>query len=457
MTRVAAHINDAAITLFRDDRIAYREPGFALLDDRDLITGTEAFANARVHPRRVQHRYWTNLTTTPLEVQRFSHLSAADLVSRQLEQMWSVGGRDATELVVAVPAYMDTTHLGLFLGIAGELDLPVIAMVDAAVAATRREYRSAVPVHIDMGLHVTTLSRLTQPGHVQVERVEVLQDCGLYTLYDAWLNTLAEAFVQQSRFDPLHTAETEQMLLNSLPAWLAQAAQRDRVELELQYGGISHKAEVESLALIGAAAPIYQPITSKLRALCRAGDTPAIQVTDRIARLPGLPEMLKARVGGEVFVLEPGATARGALARIRDIPAKGSSVSLRRHLAWDQSAARVESDETARVHAGVPTHLLFGSKAYAIAASPPLALGTQTADGERTIALGTDMPGISRRHCSVSLRDGQCVLEDHSRYGTFLNGHRIDGSTVLQVGDSLRVGSPGYEFHMITTDEAYGT
>lgn len=457
MSRVAAHINDAAITLFREDRIAYREPGFALLDDRNLITGSEAFAGARVHPRSVQHRYWTNLTTTPLPVQRFSHLSAADLVSRQLEQMWAAGGESAAELIVAVPAYMDTTHLGLFLGIAGELNLPVVAMVDAAVAATRREYRDAVPVHIDMSLHATTLTRLAQTGRVQVERVEVLQDCGIHALYDAWLNTLAEAFVQQSRFDPLHTAETEQMLLNELPAWLTQAAHRDRIELRIRYGGIDHEAEVESLALIGAAAPIYQPIASKLRALYRAGETPAIQVTDRVARLPGLPEMLKARVGGEVFVLEPGATARGALARLRETPRPAGGISLRRHLPWDQSATEVESDDTTQVRAGVPTHLLFGSKAYAIAASPPLALGTQAADGERTIALGSDMPGISRRHCSVSLRDGQCVLEDHSRYGTFLNGHRIDGSTILQVGDSLRVGSPGYEFHLITTDEAYGT
>jgi hypothetical protein len=443
--------------LLRGERIVYREPGFALLDDRDLTTGNEAFANARIHPRRVQHRYWSNLETTPLEVQRFSHLSAADLASRQLEQMWRAGGGNAGELVVAVPAYMDTKHLGLFLGIAGELKLPVVALVDAAVAATRRHYKDAVPVHIDMGLHATTLTRLSQPGQAQLERVEVLQDSGIYALYDIWLNVLAEAFVQQSRFDPLHTAETEQMLLNNLAQWLAQAAHHERVQLELQYRGIRHDAEIESLALIGAAAPVYQPIASKLRALYRAEDTPAIQVTDRVARLPGLPEMLKARVGGEVFVLEPGATARGALARIREISGRGSSVSLRRHLPWDQSEVAVERDEMARLHAGVPTHLLFGSKAYTIAASPALVLGSQSDGGERTIALGSDMPGISRRHCSVSLRNGQCVLQDHSRYGTFLNGHRIDGSTVLQVGDSLRVGSPGYEFHLITTDEAYGT
>ncbi|HWM28073.1 MAG TPA: FHA domain-containing protein [Woeseiaceae bacterium] len=456
MTRIAAHINDAAITVLSGERIVYREPGFALLDAREFTSGNEAFAKARINPRRIQHRYWSNLTTEPLTVHGFSHLTAADLVSRQLEQMWRAGGSDADELVVAVPAYMDAQQLGLFLGIASELELPVVAMVDAAVAATRREYRNAVPVHIDMGLHATVLTRLAQPDRAQFDRAEVMQDSGLYALYDIWLNALAQVFVQQSRFDPLHTAETEQMLLDNLARWLAQAARKERVQLQLPYAGIDHTAEIESLVLIGAAAPVYQQIASRLRALYRAGDTPAIQVTDRIARLPGLPELLKARVGGEVFVLEAGATARGALARVSEGSAKGSGISLRRQLFWDRSATEVERDETAPAHAAVPTHLLFGSKAYAVAALP-LVLGSQPDDGERTIALGTGMPGISRRHCSVKLQDGHCVLEDHSRYGTFLNGYRIDGSTVLQVGDFLRIGSPGFEFHLITTDEAYGT
>ena len=66
------------------------------------------------------------------------------------------------------------------------------------------------------------------------------------------------------------------------------------------------------------------------------------------------------------------------------------------------------------------------------------------------------MPGVSRRHCSLQQVNGQCVVEDFSRYGTFLNGHRIDGSSVLQIGDSLRIGSPGYEFRLITTEEHGG-
>ena len=299
------------------------------------------------------------------------------------------------------------------------------------------------------------LTRLTQPGMVQTERTEVLDSCGIFALYDAWLHTVANAFVQQSRFDPLHTAETEQMLLNRLGGWIKEASRQDQVEMEMESGGITYQASIESLALTGSAAPIYQQIANKLRALFRAEDIPAIQVTDRIALLPGLTDMLKARVGGEVFVLEPGATARGALARCRGHSGAESGVSLIRKLPWDQSAIDIGHHANDQSATGTPTHLLFGHTAYAIGNSP-LVLGSEESNDERVIELATEMPGVSRRHCSLSRQNGQCVLEDHSRYGTFLNGNRIDGSSIMQVGDALRIGSPGFEFQLITTDEQNG-
>ena len=454
MSRLALYPNDAGVTLLDERGIRYREPGFALLEDEDLITGNAAFRNARVHPRRIQHRYWSQLATTPLTDRRFEHLSAADLVSRQIEQLWRAAEPGDREIVIAVPGYMPAESLGLLLGIATEIGIGVSAMVDGAVAATRREYVDAVPVHIDMGLHATTLTRLAQTGNVQVEKADTLDDCGAYKLYDTWLNVVAEAFVQQSRFDPLHTAETEQMLLDQLAGWLGQAAARDTVSVELTHANFTHRAEIDSLTLIGAAAPYYQLIASKLRALYRAGENPALQVTDRVARLPGLTDMLKARVGGEVFALEPGATARGALARLQD-NASGAGVSLRRQLPWDQSPFVVEKVDVAQAAGGAPTHLLFRNTAYAIG-DAPLVIGSQAGDADRTLALDPEMPGISRRHCSLTRQDGRCVVEDTSRYGTFLNGHRINGSTVLQVGDTLRVGSPGFELQLITTDESHG-
>ncbi len=455
MNVVAAHVNDAGITVLDAKRILYREPGFALLDDDKLRTGNEAYAAARIKPRRIQHRYWSELVTTPLPDQGFGHLSAADIASRQLEQMWRPLASDYDKVIVVVPPYMSTDNLGLLLGITAEIKLPVIAMVDSAVAATRREYKNAVPVHIDMSLHSTSLTRLAQPGRTQIERVEVLDTCGTYALYDAWIRIVAEAFVQQSRFDPLHTAQTEQMLLNRLGGWLAAACSNKTVRLAVEYGNLSHEAEIESLELIGAAAPIYQKIASKLRALYRAEDTPAIQLSDRLARLPGLADMLKARVGGEVFLLESGATARGALARCRDQRDSSNGIGLIRQLPWDQTAVEVRSEQAGDEKSARPTHVLFEHMAYRIE-DAPLVLGSRIADGERTIPLPAEMPGISRRHCSVRNQNGQCVLEDHSRYGTFLNGHRIDGSAVLQVGDSLRLGSPGHELQLIATAESHG-
>ena len=451
---LAAHLNDAAILVTNDERILYREPGFALLEDDRLATGNEAYSNARLKPRRIHNRFWSDLRTEPLADPRFQHMSTADLVSRQLEQIWQAAAKPGDRLAIAVPAYMNNDNLGLLLGIAMELDISVVAMVDAAVAATRRHYEHAVPVHIDLSLHTAVLTRLLQEGEAQVDRSAVVEDCGLLNLHDNWLRIIAEAFVRQSRFDPLHTAETEQMLQDSMSDWLSVAASRDTVAMEVEYRGITHRAELESLELVAAAAPVYQNIVSNLRTLYRAEDTPAIQLSDRAARMPGLAETLKTRVGGEVFLLEPGATARGLLQRCREDRRSGG-LTLVRHLPWDQAPVEVRPSDAAS-RGGQPTHLLFGNHAYAIAADP-LVLGTQAADGERSLELQQQMPGLSRRHCVVRQENGQCVVTDFSRYGTFLNGHRIDSSAVLQAGDLIRVGTPGFELRLISADERHGT
>lgn len=454
MALLAAHLNDAGISILDEQRIRYREPGYALLDDERLTTGSEALAEARLKPRRIQNRFWAELQTTPLGDARFQHLSTADLVSRQLEQLWKKAGGSGNSLVVAVPAYMEKQSLGLLLGIAAELGIPVVGMVDAAVAATRREYQDAVPVHVDLSLHAALLTRIGQDGQAQVDRAAVVDDCGVFALQDAWIALIAESFVQQSRFDPLHTAETEQMLQDRLPDWLAKASSSESVAMEIEYRGIAHGAELESLEIVAAAAPVYHSIVSNLRALYRADDSPALQLSDRAARMPGLADILTARVGGDIYLQEPGATARGLLGRCRDMQAGDSAVSLVRALPWDQAAIETQESATVR-QAGQPTHVLFQNTAYAIEGQP-LTLGSQPEEAGRHLDFQQSMPGVSRRHCALQQENGQCIVRDYSRYGTFLNGHRIDGSAVLQVGDLIRVGTPGFELKLITTETADG-
>lgn len=454
MATLAAHLNDFAITVTDADRILYREPGFALLEDEQLVTGGAAYSTARIKPRRINNRYWSDLKAAPLSDPRFRHMSAADIVSRQLEDIWRKVASPGDSLALAVPPYMSNDNLGLLLGVAMELDIDVIAMVDSAVCATRRNYQHAVPVHVDLSLHTAMMTRLMQEEQAQVERTATIDDCGVLALYDNWIQVIAEAFVQQSRFDPLHTAETEQALQNGMPDWLSMAASADTVPMRLEYRGIVHEAEIESIEWVAAASPVYQAIVSSLRALYRAEDTPAIQLSDRAARMPGFADTLRTRVGGEVFLLGPGATARGLLQRCPK-DRSGSGLTLLRHLPWDQASVDVQS-ATSAAEGGQPTHLLFRNYAHSIG-SDPLVLGAQVGDGDRWLDFQSEMPGVSRRHCTIGFESGQCVVTDFSRYGTYLNGHRIDGSAVLQTGDVIRVGTPGFELRLIAAEERHGT
>ena len=45
------------------------------------------------------------------------------------------------------------------------------------------------------------------------------------------------------------------------------------------------------------------------------------------------------------------------------------------------------------------------------------------------------------------------VVEDHSTYGTFLNGSRVEETAEVGVRDRLRLGSPGVELMLIAVLE----
>jgi pSer/pThr/pTyr-binding forkhead associated (FHA) protein len=49
----------------------------------------------------------------------------------------------------------------------------------------------------------------------------------------------------------------------------------------------------------------------------------------------------------------------------------------------------------------------------------------------------------------VVLQDGEVVVRDHSRYGTYVNGERIAGSASLSAGDRLRLGTPGIVLELV--------
>jgi predicted component of type VI protein secretion system len=96
--------------------------------------------------------------------------------------------------------------------------------------------------------------------------------------------------------------------------------------------------------------------------------------------------------------------------------------------------------------------LLYRSIAYPIT-NKPLTIGSAQ-DGEQndvTITGKTD--GVSPKHFTIEVLDGEIVLHDMSAQGTFVDEKRVNGSIVLKLGQTIRVGTPGEQLQVIATVE----
>lgn len=434
MAILAIETNDAGIAVAKGVAVIARSPGYAVLDEDRLLLGEEAERQAQRLPNQTNSRFWETLDPHPLPHPSASAGTHADLVYAHLGQIWNEVREGADAVILAVPGDYSRPQLELLLGIAGKLDIPVRALVDAAVASARPVPDCKTLLNLDIHLHRMVLTCLAQGDGLARTQVQVADGIGLADLYEVWAKAIAELFVRETRFDPLHSAQAEQALHDRLPEVLATLTSQDTTALTLPATHRTHAVNLSRQTLIDAAARPWE----RLRALLTphtGGDPVALQCSNRLAELPGALVTI-AVAGGSITRLEPGAGALGALAHANALiqPTEDLTLTLRLPAGTPPTSRARDAPRP------VPTHLLYRGLAYALG-SEPFVLGRVLADGSAGIALPEDAPGISRQHCSLRLHDGRLVLEDHSTYGTYVNQEKVPGTRALEVGDRIRLGS----------------
>ncbi len=447
MPVLGIEINDAAITGVGEAGVVFSEPGYAFVDGTRSLFGVEALATARLNPRQVNNRYWRELSESALPGSSGQYETFADLAQTQLERLWSACADDLTDVLFAVPGYWVAEQLGLLLGIAEELGIPARGLVNCAVAATRRHYPERELFHIEGSLHEIGLTRMSQDGAAGLAERHAVKGLGIESLERACAEFFSRRFIDCSRFDPLHEAKTEQLIYDKLHDWLAQLKRHDELELSVASDGYDFRAKVEARELGDYQRKAVEPLVQKLRSLL-AGQPCALQVNARLGAFSGVIEALFELPNCDVFVLEAGAAARGVLQRHQRLPSGDAGIRLTTALPWDQPPVGSSPAERSGDTGKTPTHILYQGKAYRLGPEP-FSIGSELAGGAYGIALGGPNSGISRRHCTVQVEQSRLLVHDHSRYGTFLNGHRIEGSAVLQQGDVLSVGQPEETLQLI--------
>jgi len=462
MSLLAIELNDAALVGAGPDGPVFGAPeyvpGYAALVDGRVLFGQDAWQQSRLHPRSTTHRFWHDFSEQPLPQSFGPYTASADLVHGHLQSLLDAGPLRPAGVLFAVPPYWTTTQLGLLLGLAEEMALPVRGLVDSAVAATRGEYADQQLVHLDAALHGLTITRLDQVGRVALSDRQAVDGVGIIKLESACAAYIAGSFLQATRFDPLHDALSEQFLYDSLYIWLRELNRQDEIGITIEFGGNEFRAKIRRADLAARISDAFEPAARQVRSSIGANERVAIQVTGRLAEFPGVIDALTSLPQANVFVLEPAAAASGALQRADQFVPSAAGVGLTTSLAWDRVTsvpAATDAQQAGAREIVEPTHVLYDGRVYRLG-SAVFNVGAELADGEFGLRLGRSFSGVSRRHCSIRRGMNGVELIDHSRFGTQLNGHAIKDAVILRAGDVIGIGSPPVTLSLVREVSTHG-
>lgn len=318
MALAAIELNDTGVTLAREGALLARSPGFALLEGDTVTIGEDALRQARLKPRMVSSRFWERLSTEPvMSSSTADSWTCADLVRAHMARIWNGVGAGVDGLVLVVPGHFNRHQLGLLLGIAEQLDLPVRGMVECAVAACGSHVETDLVVHVAVYLHRAVVTGVELADGARRTFTVSLEGHGLIQLYERWTALIANRFVTSTRFDPLHNAETEQAIYDRLPRWLATLATRERLRIEIVASdGGARAIEVSRIEVEECARELYDALHAVIVEHC-SGRRVMIELDDVAADMPGLAASLVSDIDGRALRLPPGAGALGALTRAR--------------------------------------------------------------------------------------------------------------------------------------------
>jgi len=457
MSLLGLELSDAGILvagtepdgLLKIDGNRFESPGFALPEKKRLLVGTAAERKAHLYPRQILNQFWDRLNVEPLEQPNPFAQNHAEIAFEHFAHIWQTIKHHGGEMVIAVPGFYTREHLGFILGITRELGIPVNGFIPLSVAALPERLPDGLLLHLDVHLHRCEVTHLECAEQLNRKDTISAAGGGLSKLSRIWVDAIAEEFVRSTRFDPLHQAASEQELYDRLPGILAQLSLNPSLYFEMTGGSKIYHVTLTRDLFYRKGAPVFEEMRRLVDRFCdryaKAGSAPILVLTDRVARLPGIKDMLSAVENCQLIELQPGAGALGSLrftrplfdhqsedaapfVTSRPLPAKGS-------LTYDAHHGKPGKGKR-------PTHILYGDLAYPIT-EKPLIVGREKIGSERGIQIRHQIAGVSRKHCAIQLQENNVVLNDYSRYGTFVDDRPVKGETILRLGQTLRIGTPG--------------
>lgn len=447
-------INDCGISLIDSGQVRVRSPGYIHLKGTQHVSGEQARQRHKLEPAASASRFWQELGQSPVELSARRPTTQADLAWMHLGDLWQQVQQSGApqRLLLTVPSDYSREQLGLLLGMAEHLEVPIIAVADTAQMSAPAPVAGQALIHLGLHLHRTVLTALSQGQWLETQQIHSTTAFSMVRCMDRWQHALAGRLISNTRFDPMHHASTEQQLFDQIPSvWDGSLS-----TLTLEHDGSRFELQLDRASLETECLTMFSPLIEELNQFYRRiGVTTQVTLLldHHFRALPGVREALSALPGTHVVMLEETAVEQG-LKRLY-MPRTGSTQATTRvtKLPWfntEDQQQHVQSNQPLQQNR--PTHLLYQSRAY------PL-------NGEAfVIGSGSDQPlGLDIPHLDLFGRDALRLLRTDDRIDLnagnddqiLLNGHPARGQVSLTAGDRLRIGAHGPELALIIVEGAH--
>ncbi len=450
MTLIAVELSDAGIMaaagnparLIPVDGHSLASPGYILPIKKKLSVGKTAECKAHLHPQQIQHRFWDQLSMIPLKPPEPWADNYAEMAHAHLAAIWRQIKPSGRSLVITLPGHFTREQMGLLLGIAHDLKIDVKGLINQAVAAAPYPIAVAHLLYVDIHLHRTEVSLLGQGDRLQ--HVETLTlDKGLIGVHRIWIDAISEAFVSATRYDPLHTADSEQALYDRLPETLRELTQNATTTVKTRADHTAHSISLSQDTLVGKAGAYYDQVCDLIRSLIeKSGQERAaatLLLSHRLEQLPGIETYLRNHLNVYTLVLAPGAAAKNVLEVWDQFerPSGDASAFFFKQRPWPQAAPLFQPQQTDGPDTiPNPTHLLYRNIAHPLTESPLAVIQYNTGEEINLEIVRRDQVH-NEIICSVYLEGSKAVLSVEGTQKVYVDGHRTTGRMILTLGQTF--------------------
>lgn len=406
-------------------------PGFAFQDGPNLTFGRSAEDMWFVHPRRVVHTFWAKLardSASTLNVggrpPSFSELAFFFL--REFSNRLAATAGPPEKIVLAVPglylkdAATEDEKIGLLLGMAAELKLPVAGFVDMACAALcdprAPGFNPALPIVVlDLHLEGADLTLLTADERLDRKHFLHLPNSGYAQLLKHLTSTMGNRFLRHTAFDILEDGRVEQTFFGQTKEFLQSGAAEHRYQINTATRNYDMLGKHEQLAADAQAfaTNLVQGLHTFLDQTAHSPGLCTVALTARAALVPGLEPRLRTAGFGRLLRLPAGAAAAGAArigahrlpvpTDIADVPVEMSALlSEMRRTASATWETRLHKARHTDVRPA-PTHAILDGVGRPIGGNGHFTIGTTGVQADLVLPDAFNVAGA----CTVPLvRDG---------------------------------------------------